>query len=50
MVLIGIYIILEAILALLWVPNDRSLKAQLVRITRIVAGIFIIVHSLGEDS
>lgn len=42
LILCGMYIIVEAILSLLWTKNDKWFWSQMVRVSRIIAGVFII--------
>jgi hypothetical protein len=40
--LCGAYLILEAIISLYWTRNDKWIGSQLIRVTRIIVGIFIL--------
>lgn len=46
LIILGIYIIFEAILGMLWTRNDKRWFAQLVRVSRIVIGVIMIVVGL----
>lgn len=39
---IGLYIMLEAIWAMFWKPNDRTMKAQVVRLSRVIVGLALL--------
>ena len=41
----GLYIVIEAILSLFWSKNDKWIGSQLVRGTRVVVGLFLMVTS-----
>lgn len=41
-ILCGIYLIIEAIISLLWANNDKWIGSQLVRVSRIIVGVFVI--------
>jgi len=47
--MLGILAIMEAVIAMLWKTNDRTLKAQLARSARIVGGMYLVaVGMLGK--
>ena len=38
----GLYIAIEAIVSLFWTANDKWFWSQMVRVSRIVVGVFIV--------
>jgi len=41
-ILCGIYLVVEAIISLFWTANDKWFWSQMVRVSRIIVGAFII--------
>ena len=46
MILLGVFIVLEASVSLYWPHNDKSAFAQAIRCVRIIIGILIVVLSI----
>ena len=40
--LCGLYILAEALVSLFWMNNDKWIGAQLVRVSRIIIGVFVV--------
>ena len=38
----GLYIAVEAVVSLFWADNDKWIGSQLVRVSRIIVGVFIV--------
>jgi hypothetical protein len=41
-ILCGAYIVIEAIVSLFWAKNDKWFWSQMVRVSRIIVGIFFV--------